>query len=78
MDHNPLLSLLSTKALEELPPQILRFRLRLMKFKFDILHVPGKQMITPGTLSRAPVKHTITDEEKEYERDVKVFVDSVI
>lgn len=61
-DHKPLLSLLSTKALEELPPRILRFRLRLMKFTFDIVHVPGKQMITSDTLSRAPVKHTFTEE----------------
>ncbi len=57
-DHKPLLSLLSTKALDELPPRILRFRLRLMKFTFDIVHVPGKQLITADTLSRAPVKCT--------------------
>ncbi|XDV16481.1 hypothetical protein PO909_016174 [Leuciscus waleckii] len=67
-DHKPLLSLLSTKALEELPPRILRFRLRLMKFTFDIVHVPGKQLITADTLSRAPVKHTFTEVEKENEK----------
>ncbi|KAL0148076.1 hypothetical protein M9458_056616 [Cirrhinus mrigala] len=77
-DHKPLLSLLSTKALDELPPRILRFRLRLMKFTFDIVHVPGKQLITADTLSRAPVKHTFTQEEKEDEDDVKVFLDAVV
>ncbi|KAL0174321.1 hypothetical protein M9458_030289 [Cirrhinus mrigala] len=77
-DHKPLLSLLSTKALDELPPRILRFRLRLIKFRFDIVHVPGKQLITADTLSRAPVKHTFTQEEKEDEDDVKVFVDAVV
>ncbi len=56
-DHKPLLSLLSTKALDDLPPQILRFRLSLMKFTFDIVQVPGKQLITVDMLSRAPVKH---------------------
>uniref|UniRef100_A0A8C8DRB5 ribonuclease H n=1 Tax=Oryzias sinensis TaxID=183150 RepID=A0A8C8DRB5_9TELE len=40
-DHKPLVPLLSTKALDELPPRVLRFRLRLMKFTFDIVHVPG-------------------------------------
>ncbi len=55
-DHKPLLSLL-TKALDDLPPQILRFRLSLMKFTFDIVQVPGKQLITVDMLSRAPVKH---------------------
>uniref|UniRef100_A0AAQ6ADS4 ribonuclease H n=1 Tax=Amphiprion ocellaris TaxID=80972 RepID=A0AAQ6ADS4_AMPOC len=45
-DHKPLVPLLSTKALDELPPRVLRFRLRLMKFTFDIVHVPVQQEIT--------------------------------
>ncbi|XP_056114034.1 uncharacterized protein K02A2.6-like [Rhinichthys klamathensis goyatoka] len=77
-DHKPLVPLLSTKALDELPPRVLRFRLRLMKFAFDIVHVPGKSLITADTLSRAPVGHTLTQEEKENEAEVKVFVDAVI
>ncbi len=77
-DHKPLLSLLSTKALDELPPRILRFRLRLMKFKFDIVHVPGKQLITADTLSRAPVKCTFTQKEEEDEEEVKVIVDAMV
>ncbi|KAJ8336269.1 hypothetical protein SKAU_G00396120 [Synaphobranchus kaupii] len=40
-DHKPLVPLLSTKPLDELPPRVLRFRLRLLKFTFDIVHVPG-------------------------------------
>ncbi|KAJ8356744.1 hypothetical protein SKAU_G00195380 [Synaphobranchus kaupii] len=39
-DHKPLVPLLSTKPLDELPPRVLRFRLRLLKFTFDIVHVP--------------------------------------
>ncbi len=77
-DHKPLLSLLSTKALDELPPRILRFRLRLMKFKFDIVHVPGKQLITADMLSRAPVKCTFTQKEEEDEEEVKVIVDAMV
>ncbi len=77
-DHKPLLSLLSTKALDELPPRILRFRLRLMKFTFDIVHVPGKQRITADTLSRAPVKCTFTQTEEEDEEKVKVIVDAMV
>lgn len=42
MDHKPLMPLLSMKALDELLPRILRFRLRLMKFTFDIVLMPGK------------------------------------
>ena len=61
-DHKPLVPLLSTKALDELPPRVLRFRLRLLRFTFDIVHLPGKHLITADTLSRAPVEHTFTQE----------------
>ncbi|XP_061906727.1 uncharacterized protein K02A2.6-like isoform X2 [Entelurus aequoreus] len=76
-DHKPLVPLLSTKALDELPPRVLRFRLRLLRFCFDIVHVPGKSLITADTLSRAPIQHTFTAEEKEKEAEVKVFLDAV-
>ncbi len=77
-DHKPLVSLLSTKALDQLPPRVLRFRLRLMRFDYDIIHVPGKQLITADVLSRAPIKHTLSEEEMEQEADLKVFIDSVV
>ena len=70
--------LLSTKALDELPPRVLRFRLRLLRLTFDIVRVPGKQLITADTLSIARVKHTFTKEEKENEAEVKVFVDAIV
>lgn len=39
-DHKPLVPLLGTKTLDRLPPRILRFRLRLDRFSFEIRHVP--------------------------------------
>ncbi|KAL6475040.1 hypothetical protein MHYP_G00160800 [Metynnis hypsauchen] len=77
-DHKPLVPLLSSKALDELPPRVLRFRLRLLKFTYDIVHVPGKCLITADALSRASVKHTLTQEGKDNEADVKVFLDAVV
>ncbi|KFD52055.1 hypothetical protein M513_07037 [Trichuris suis] len=53
-DHRPLVPLLSTKCLDDLPPRIQRFHMRLMRFNFSISHVPGKQLVTADTLSRAP------------------------
>ena len=53
-DHKPLVSLLSSKQLDCLPPRILRFRLCLMRYHLAIKHVPGKLMYTADTLSRAP------------------------
>ena len=54
-DHKPLVPLLSTTHLHNLPPRVLCFRLRLNRFNYDICHVPGKNLCTADTLSRAPV-----------------------
>lgn len=54
-DHKPLVSLLGKKALADLPPRIVRFRLRLMRFRYKISHIPGKEMYTADTFSRAPL-----------------------
>ena len=53
-DHKPLVPLLSTTHLHNLPPRVLRFRLRLNRFDYNICHVPGKNLCTADTLSRAP------------------------
>ena len=57
-DHKPLVPLLGTKHLDCLPPRILRFRLRLARFDYDIEHVPGKHLYTAVTLSRSPLPTT--------------------
>ena len=53
-DYKPLVPLLGTKALDELPPRVIHFRLRLMRYQFNIVHVPGKNLITADALSQAP------------------------
>ena len=57
-DHKPLVPLFSSKLIDELPIRIQRFRMRLMRFCFDIVHVPGKELYTADTLSRAPLPST--------------------
>ena len=54
-DHKPLVLLLSSKDLSQMPPRILRFRMRIMRFAPTVVHVPGKDQITADALSRAPV-----------------------
>ena len=54
-DHKPLVLLLSSKALDAVPVRVQRFRLRLMRFRYSISHVPGRELNTADTLSRAPV-----------------------
>jgi len=41
-DREPLVPPLSTLTLDQLPPRIQRFRMRLIRFSFKIKHVPGK------------------------------------
>ena len=60
-DHKPLVPLLSNKQLDNIPPRVLRFRLRLMRFDYSIVHVPGKLLYTADALSRAPQTHSEED-----------------
>ena len=57
-DHEPLVSLLSTKDLSDIPPRVQRFRMRLMRFHYTISHTSGKNLYSADTLSRAPLCHT--------------------
>ena len=54
-DHKPLTVLLNSSELSKMPPRILRFRLRLMRYNYQVQYVPGKHQVTADTLSRAPV-----------------------
>ena len=53
-DHKPLVPLFGEKNVDELPIRVQRFRLRMMRYKFSISHVPGKSLLMAGALSRAP------------------------
>ena len=75
-DHKPLVPLLSTKCLDEMPIRVQRFRLRLMRYSYSIVHVPGKELCTADTLSRAPV--TNPSEDDSLKPAVEAFVSMVI
>ena len=55
-DHRPLLSVLKSKRLDELSPRLQRFKLKLLRYSFDITYVPGAKQVVPDAMSRAPVK----------------------
>ena len=76
-DHKPLVPLLSTKALDVVPIRVQRFRLRLMKFSFAITHVPGKELHTADTLSRAPV-HDEDASSEALRQEVNAFVNAAV
>ena len=53
-DHKALVSLLGRKDLNDIPPRIQRFRIRLFPFDYSISHVPGTSLYITDTLSRLP------------------------
>ena len=63
-DHKSLVPIFSTKSLDELPLRVQRFRLRLLRFQFTISHIPGKDLTTADTLSRAPLQNLSTMDAK--------------
>ena len=74
-DHKPLVPLLGSKSLDELPPRIQRLRMRLMRFSYTISHVPGKDIATADVLSRAPIENTADGLQEE---EVNLYVDTVM
>ena len=77
-DHKPLVPLLSHKNLDSLPPRVVRFRLRLMRFDYIIKHVPGKLLHTADTLSRAPLKLSADSDELMEIQKVEFYISTVI
>ena len=63
-DHKPLVPLLSSKYLEDLPIRIQYFCLRLMKLEYTIVHVPKKSLCTANALSQSPVGTTSCGDSK--------------
>ena len=78
-DHKPLVPLLGSKHLDDLPPRILRFRLRMGRYAYTICHVPGKLLYTADTLSRAPTSpaEAARELEEEVEENVEAIVASL-
>ena len=75
-DHKPLVPLLGSKPLDDLPPRILRFRLRMMRYNYSILHVPGKFFFMADTLSRAPASGNHDD--LSLQNETEAFVAAIV
>ncbi|XP_005102578.1 solute carrier family 22 member 4-like [Aplysia californica] len=62
-DHKPLLSLMKAKDLDLLTPRIQRFRMRMLRFTYDIEYFAGKDLVTADSLSRSLLKNNKAEEE---------------
>ena len=76
-DHKPLVPLFSTRSLDDLPIRVQRFRMRMMRFKYTISHVPGKQLLIADMLSRAPTEPPSTND-LQFEAHTQAFVNTVL
>lgn len=76
-DHKPLVSLFGKMNIEDLPPRIQRFRIRLMRFDYEIIYVPGEAIATADTLSRSP-EVQMPGEEELSDQEVQAYVSFVI
>ena len=77
-EHKPPVSLLGNKNLNELPPRIQRLRMRLLKFKYTISHVPGKSLVVADTLTRARVTKHKSEHDDRQKEEIELYVNSVL
>ena len=77
-DHKPLVPLLGSRNLYDMPPRIQRFRIRLMCYSYTIVHVPGKDNVTADALSRASLNRDLTKAEKQLNEDMSLYVANIL
>ncbi|GBM50866.1 hypothetical protein AVEN_178136-1 [Araneus ventricosus] len=53
-DHKPLIPIFSKKNSDGLSPRLQRIKLRMMKFSYTTVHIPGKELFAADALSRNP------------------------
>ena len=53
-DHKPLVTILNKQDLDQSPPRIQSFKMRTMKFYFQVVYVPGRELQVADALSRRP------------------------
>ena len=73
-DHKPLIPLLLTKNLD-LPIRV-RFRLRMMRYQYEIILVPGKELNTADYLSYSPLQETGST--NELQEEVQAHVNHIV
>ncbi|XP_046391596.1 uncharacterized protein K02A2.6-like [Ischnura elegans] len=76
-DHKPLVALLGSKPISELSARVQRFRMRLMRFDYDVVYVPGKKLFTPDALSRSPIPETPRESDILSDEEVELYVKEI-
>ena len=76
-DHKPLVSLLTTRTLDKVPPRVPQLRMQLMHFHFkEVNHAPGKEMYIANALTRVQSKNT--NRMATVPEEMNIYVDGVL
>ncbi|XP_014261398.1 uncharacterized protein K02A2.6-like [Cimex lectularius] len=74
-DHKPLLQIFKTRNLDDLSPRLQRFRMRMMRYDYNITYTPGKNLFVADALSRKPIP---SEDDNELEEEVDAYIHSVV
>ena len=73
-DHKPLIPLINTRDLDQVPIRCQRLLMRLMRFSVVAEYAPGKSLVVADALSRSPLACKSPPDTVE---DIELYVDSV-
>ena len=76
-DHKPLVVILNKQDLDQSPPRIQRLKMRMMKYYFQVVYVPGKELPVADALSRFPLKVCVVDLVKAVEEHMEGVRDAL-
>ena len=72
LPSKPLVPLLGSRCLHDMPRCIQRFRMRLMRYSYRIVHFPGKDLCTADALSRTPLYQSLTNDDKQLNTELNL------
>ena len=74
-DHKPLLPILMTHCLDQLPPRVQRFRMSLLRFNIELMiHLPGKEMYASDTLLRLLARKSVSKDISKFNEETEAYV----
>ncbi|XP_042071854.1 uncharacterized protein K02A2.6-like [Haplochromis burtoni] len=75
-DHRPLVPLVNSRDLDNVPLRCQRLLMRLMRYKPEAVYVPGKTLVIADTLSRSP--QTRAEDDTSTHSEVDCYIATVL